>query len=121
MKSLLIDVLNEEVKVVEVENGLEDYYKYLNCDCIDIASRKIGRKYYDIVVDDEGLLKSEPKISAINDLGGVMLVGNLMVLNSKDGELTTLTNDDIKYIKKRIVKLGTRKHPTPYPMLKVEY
>lgn len=34
MKMLLLDVQNNDVKVVEA-NGLEDYYKYIGCSVID--------------------------------------------------------------------------------------
>ena len=111
MKSLLLDVVEKTTKVVNPET-LEDYYSMIGCSCIDIVTRKIGKKYFDIIVDDNGLLKNDPIISAIDDLGRVMLVGSLIIcgLADDEGELTDLSDKDIEYIKKRIIPLDTRMH-----------
>ena len=111
MKALFIDTINKEVKAVNPQS-LDDYYKLIGCKCIDIVSRKIGRKRYEIICDDNGLLTDDPLISAIDDLGRVMLVGSLIVCGNVDskGDLTDLTANDIQYIKKRVQKLDTRKH-----------
>ena len=110
-KALFLDTINKSTRVVDV-NTLEDYYKLIGCRCIDIVTRKIGRKVYDIICDDEGALTDDPLISAIDDIGRVMLVGNLIVcgLADDEGELTDLNPADIRYIKKRVQTLDTRKH-----------
>ena len=111
MKALLIDTVNKEVKQVN-PGGLEDYYDLIGCDLVDIVTRKIGRKYYDIICDDEGTFVEDPLISAIDDIGRVMFVGNLIICGkvNSEGDLTDLTSNDISYIKKRIQKLDTRMH-----------
>lgn len=111
MKALLLDTQEKQVKTVNPK-VLDDYYKLIGCRCIDIVTRKIGRKTYDIIVDDEGALIDDPLISAIDDLGRVMLVGNLIIcgLADDEGELTDLTANDIRYIKQRIHTLDTRRH-----------
>ena len=87
-------------KKIECGN-LDDYYKYLECDCFDIANRKIGGKRFDVFVDDEGLLKENPIPTAINGSGNVMLVGNLIFANHDyEGNTTSLSDDDIEIIKK---------------------
>lgn len=55
-------VLNPKtgLKYGVVCNGLSDYYREIGCDCIDITSRIIGGKPFDIICDDEGLLKDNP-------------------------------------------------------------
>jgi len=116
IKAILVDVMKETSKVVEIETELEAYYKALDCDCIDIVTRQIGRKTFSIVCDDEGIYR-QPKISAIDNLGNVMLMGNLLICNRKGPELDSLTADDIKYIKERIVDQGTRMYPKGYPMV----
>ena len=60
MKMLLLDVENREVKVVEA-NGLDDYYKFIGCRCIDIVRRWIGDVVVEIVIDDEGAIVDKPK------------------------------------------------------------
>lgn len=111
MKALLIDTVNKQVRQVNPE-GLDDYYELIGCELVDIVTRKIGRKFYDIICDDEGTFVDDPLISAIDDLGGVMFVGNLIICGrvNNEGELTDLTNNDIQYIKKRIQTLDTRMH-----------
>lgn len=118
MKGILLDIKNNEVRTVEA-NGLYDYYEMLNCDTIDIVRRRIGRRWYEIICDDEGLMKSDIKISAIGNLGNTMLVGSLLIcgLVDEEGELTDLTDADIKYIKERILTMATRKYPDGYLML----
>ena len=87
-----------EVKEVTITNELESYYKLLDCDIIDCAVRRIGTKLFDIICDDEGLLKSDPKVTAIAG-SGVALVGNLFICNHDDkGNWTSLSDTDIAMI-----------------------
>ena len=120
----LIDVANEQARPVTVEHSLESFYKLLDCDMIEIAPRRIGfphhnrtTKIYDIICDEEGLLKDSPKISAIDNIGSPMLVGNLLIVNMGEEDVESLTPDDIAYIEKYVELQATRKYPTPYPML----
>lgn len=84
---------------VECED-LDDYYEVLECETIDIVVRKIGGEAYDIICDDKGLLKDDPKISAVSPEGRVMLVGNLIFARHNDqGETISLTNDDMDQIR----------------------
>lgn len=122
IKAYLIDVINETHHVVEIENKLEDYYRELHCDLIDIQCRKIGEKFFDVICDDEGLFKEPAKISAVDNLGSPMFVGNLLIVNSKGGETTTLTDLDVEYVAERVEKLCTQNFIKGYPMLtQVEY
>jgi len=54
MKAILIDSINKEVKEVEIGKGIDEMYKFLNCQYFTVAS------YLDkqdaIFVDDEGLM-----------------------------------------------------------------
>ena len=56
MRGLLLDVMENKVEVVEV-NGLDDYYRLIGCSLVDITQREIAGKYYEIICDDEGLLR----------------------------------------------------------------
>lgn len=123
---LLIDVKSKTVSVETIEDHLHAYYELLNTDLIDIQARVIGhrkKKQYAIVCDDEGLLKHEPQISAIDNVGRVMFVGNLFIVkNGQDGELDSLEKEDVDYLSRFIQMQGTARFPDPYPMLhQVEY
>ena len=119
---VLVDVENEKVEAMEIEDELDSFYKILNCSTIDIVVRNIGgrhKKAFDIVCDDEGLFKEPQKISAIDNLGNVQLVGNIFITGTadSDGNLTSLSASDVAYITSRVQKMGTRKFPDGYPML----
>lgn len=96
IKSILIDVKNKKAEALEIEPTLQNYYKLLDCDLIDITERKIGEYWYDIVCDDEGLLKENQIPSAVNSKSEVQLVGNLLLMNHDgEGNETSLTDEQI--------------------------
>lgn len=103
MKSLLIDVKRCVVEEVEVTK-YTDFYKYIGCSAFDVAGRYIGdeNRWYDIFVDDIGMLREEVIISAINGTD-IMLAGNLVITKTaENGEQLPLSDDDIKYLYKYI-------------------
>lgn len=119
MKMLLLDVQNNEVKVVEA-NGLEDYYKHIGCDLIDIVRRKIGDLTVEIVCDDEGTFCEHPKVSAIDIIGQPCLYGNLLIASGRvtgDGNLTELTEEEIEYIKQFIIEVTTTYYKEPFKVI----
>ena len=109
MKMLLLDVENRDVKMVDA-NGLDDYYRLIGCRTIDIVSRSIGDIRVEIVIDDEGALVDNPKISAIDIDGTPMLFGNLLVASGRvtdDGELTELTKAEVKDLMNNLATITT--------------
>ena len=118
MKMLLLDVWNNDIKMVEA-NDLEDYYRLIGCRTIDIVSRTIGDVKVEIVCDDEGALVNNPKVSAIDIDGTPMLFGNLLVASGRvteDGELTELTQEEIDEIMDNIATITTSVYKEPYPV-----
>lgn len=114
----LIHVNSGTAGPITIEKSLDSYYNILNCDCIDIVTRAIAGEKYDIVCDDEALLKDNPLISAIDDGLNPALCGNLFVVRFDGNEdLASLDERDIRHIEQYIRSYGTRKHPSPYPML----
>lgn len=105
LKGLLIKADIEgnkiETKVMETSE-LRDFYKMLECSVIAITDRKIGDKSYNIVCDDEGLLKEKriPTFCSVNKEGLVneFIVGNIFICNNEGDELTDLTDEDIEEI-----------------------
>ena len=104
MRAYLLDVENKTRNAVEIDDTrhLEEYYKYLNCSIVDITSRKIGGKWFDIIADDEGLYKENPIVSALTSENEPALVGNLLFCNydTETGEETSLTDEDIAHLEK---------------------
>lgn len=126
MKMLMIDVENRKVEMVEA-NGLNDYYKLIGCRTVDIVHRTIGDDIeVEIVLDDEGALVNQPKISAISPEGTPMLYGNLLVASGRvtdDGELTELDEDEVEAILTwNVATITTSIYKEPYPVfVEVDY
>lgn len=130
IKAFYIDPETDTAEPRTVEDSLSAFYQLLHCSSIEIVTRRIGSAYrtgaygrgyrrYSIICDEEGALIEDPKISAINDYGDVMLVGSLLIVGLPDdeGELTDLTDDDIKHIRRYVMPLSTRRHPEGWYML----
>ena len=102
VRGFLVDVTTGEAKVVVFEDKLENIYNLLNVELIDVTERKIGEHVYDIVCDDEGLLK--PNVpSAYNGKGEPVLVGSLLLVNhDEEGNFCDLTNEQIVELKGKI-------------------
>lgn len=124
MKMLLLDVENNEVKMVEA-NTLDDYRKFIGCRYIDIVRRWIGDVVVEIVIDDEGALVDNPKVSAIGVDGTPMLYGNLLIASGRvtdDGELTELTGAELDELMDNIATITTSVYTEPYPVfVEVDY
>ena len=86
-------------------NDYTDFYPLLNASCFDITYRSIGdeKRRFEIYVDDEGLLKEKPIVSAISSDKENILVGNLVIAkHNNEGCQIDLTDDEIDYIWKYI-------------------
>ena len=101
MKGILLDTINQEIKEVDCANDIHEWYKLLNTDIVEMPERQIGGKYYTIICDEEGLLKPEPIISAMNSGIDTMFVGNLLIFNidRENCDVTDLSKEDIENIK----------------------
>lgn len=99
-----VDGTNE---IVEIEDTLDNLYKVCNCSCIDIVVRKIKGKPFDIVLDDEGLLKTDFQISAVREDYRETLVGNLLIVkNDGKGNLKSLNQEEIDLVRGSINEYG---------------
>lgn len=110
MKGLLIDVHNAKIQEVEVSE-LDDYYKWIGCENIDITSRKIGGRIYDIICDDEGFFHDPVLVSAVDSEKNAMLVGKLIVMGNSDGDeiLHGLSDEELKHLKKNLADIGVER------------
>lgn len=94
-------VLNEKgFEVQNIADKLSEYYKLIECTTIDIVVRMIAGKAYDIICDDEGLFKENPRVTALWKDFTPALVGNLIFAHhDTEGNMTGLTDDEIQSIK----------------------
>lgn len=96
---VLVNVDRNEISIQTLPANLEGYYKALDCTCIDIVSRRIGGEEFDIICDDEGLLKAHPIISAISSDRQPMLVGNLFIVKySGAGDIRSLDDREAAHV-----------------------
>jgi hypothetical protein len=126
---MITGILVEAAKasVVEISDELESYYKLLDCSLIEFTERKIltgkptedkDEKNFNIVCDEEGLLKPDPKISAIDIYGNPELVGKLFITGlAKNGNLTSLSKEEQDRVLRGCRKFYTRFHPEGLMML----
>lgn len=111
MRGLLV----KELSVIEVmASELDEYYNLIGCDTIDIVRRRIGGKYFDIICDDEALLKPEPIPTMFDTDKQPIIFGNVIIAGEADamGEMTDLTNEDIELIIENlgILSIGGKKY-----------
>ena len=82
--------------VVDVDD-LEKVRELINCDCIDIVQRKIGTRAYNIICDDEALLKQGPIMSTFNfKTFQPDIFGNVLICSGEinGDELVSLTAEE---------------------------
>lgn len=106
MRGLLIKGMDvTEVRASE----LEEFYELMEIDIIDIVVREINGKYYDIICDDEALLKEQPIPTMLDVDEMPMIFGNIIIAGLADetGNMTDLTDEDIANItdKLGVIKL----------------
>ncbi len=105
MKLILLKP-GENYKIVELskDHELDDLYQLIECHCVDCVSRKVGNKFFDFWIDDNGLLKDKLFTTCFNmeEEGGncyEVLCGNILIANfDSNGEMVGLTEDDINLI-----------------------
>ena len=116
IKGILFDGANEP-KVVEIEKDLQAYYELLDCDIIDIITRRVknhlGETNITIIVDEEGLLKNRtiaPSGYLINN-GKIqeILLGKIFVCDEdENGEPISLSDEKIQTILESVVIVFTK-------------
>ena len=111
LKGVLVDVINDKVEEHEIDhNNYKAFYPVLNCDCFDIVTRKIGKHYYDIYCDDEGLFKEDNPVAIVTEskYGEVVeqIVGNCFICKSDDeGNSISLTPKEITEVLGQVVAI----------------
>ena len=102
IKVLFLDVEKEAkaFQMLEIEDDYKQYLKILRIDTLDIVRRNIAGKPYQIVIDDNGRLKTAPICSVEDHNGYPELYGNIIItgLCDNEGNLTSLTQKDVENI-----------------------
>ena len=86
-------------KLMNIPHDLSTFYELINCDNIEVVTRKIGTRTYTIICDEEGLFKRYPIVSMISDKPTSYLVGNLIITSHTEcGEFVGLSDEEIKEV-----------------------
>lgn len=124
MIGYLIDVENDKSGIVEIKDGdhLGQFYKLIGCECIDIAVRKVGGRPYNVVLDDEGLLVSNPTFSAIDGGMHAMLAGSIILFGiGDDMDLTSIVDEDVVNIRDNMYEVFDFDRMGTHPVVVMEY
>lgn len=112
MRALLLDAFNKDIRVINPD-GLQDYYSLLNCSSVDVISKNISDKRFNLIFDNEAELLETHRPSAIDDCGQVVLFNNLIITGegNLEGDFKDITDEEIEYVKKYIHTVRTSKYP----------
>lgn len=92
--------------VIDGVTNLDMVYEDLRCNLIDIISIKADNgRTYDIICDDEGLLRADFNIVLYVDLEPVLAGGVLITRSNEQGENIGLDPVDVRYFKENIQSL----------------
>lgn len=111
-------------ELVEIEDDFSSFYAILGCDTIDFVTKKIGGKYYNVIRDELGNFTSDIIFTMMDPNNTQdMIPGTIIItgMADNDGNLTSLSNEDAKHIRKYInytvrrgqEEGGTRKRLSP--------
>lgn len=111
MRAYYINSETDEHGAIDVEPRLDEYYRLIGCRCVDFAVREISGRSYNIVLDDEGLLKPN-RITAASLQSNAFgtqerLAGNLLIFGVDEDDFEhgcrSLTDDELLLIRRRMV------------------
>ena len=89
---------NTSKKTIKRQHRITSTLPLLDCDTIDITTRIINKQYFDIIVDDNGLLIDNYIFSYFENKEP-QLAGNLLFTKSnEEGENIGLTNKQMTHI-----------------------
>jgi hypothetical protein len=126
MLGLLINVKDNEIHEIEIDenNVLKDIKEAIGCDLVDVvADINVGGRRYDIIVDDEGLLKEDRKPAARCMDAEQILFGNIVLLNHDydNQEWKSLSKSDVSNINEHIYGIRDRITDEVSPLLEYKY
>ncbi|MBQ9713701.1 MAG: hypothetical protein IJV83_00070 [Clostridia bacterium] len=97
---------NKRPAVMEIPSDREVFKQLIGQKELGFTSRYISGKRYTIIHDDMGRLRPLAKLSMTDSRLDAPIVGNIIITGAEDkeGDLTSLTNSDIKAIDERKLK-----------------
>lgn len=113
MKKMLAYYLNPKTDTFGGEPILDDlkcFYDMLDCELVEMHDYKLGDKWFNFIMDEEGLFKDDLRIGACDENMEFPIIGSVLITGEPDdeGELTTLTQEDVEYINQFIKPIAYR-------------
>ena len=110
------DILTAEY--LTIFDDLSDFYREIDCHTIDIVQRRFKGRLFDIICDDEALLKAEPGLptslwfnekreKGVPELLEGLFGTLLLCHNDGHGELTSVTPEDLIKVQQAYTIAGT--------------
>lgn len=113
MRNIKVAIVKEQATEVvfdTIKDDLNVFYSLIDCDTIDIVTRRIGGKEYDIICDDEALLREFPTVTFLSLQGSEMSIyGGIIIAGVHDPEsedLASLTEEDCENIRNHIMRVS---------------
>ena len=113
MKNIKVAIVKEQAMEVvfdTIKDDLDVFYSLIDCDTIDIVTRRIGGQEYDIICDDEALLREFPTITFLSLQGSEMSIyGGIIIAGVHDPDredLASLTEEDCENIRNHIMRVS---------------
>lgn len=111
MRAYYVNSETDEHGPIDIEPKLEEYYRLIGCRCVDFAVREIDGNRYNIILDDEGLLKPNRVIavSVQSNAFGTQehLAGNLLIFGVDPDDYEhgcrSLTDEELLQIRHRMI------------------
>ena len=87
--------LESHIRNIDDTDKLNEYYRYLDCHCIDMATIDVDGHAYDVVCDDEALLRY-PLVPSLYISEEQVFFGNLAFVKiDEEGESVGLDREDM--------------------------
>ena len=113
MNVLLLDTSKPEPQIIDTEGGLNEWYRLIGCNLIDITVYEIDGQEYDFIFDDEGLFQERAKPTVLTAEGEPLNVGNIVICKcDEEGAESGLNVSDIEAIRKHLVILTEKTDQT---------
>ena len=103
IRGYFVNAADATAETIEFEDEVSEYHRLLGCDLFDIATRYIEGHEFLFFVDDVGLLREDPRVTAIDEEGHPALVGNLVVVardRDDPAEVRSLTDEELGVLRR---------------------
>lgn len=127
IKGVLANPYTQDFKACEVEiTDYTSWYDILDCECIDIIELKIGDIWCDVIIDDEGKIKSASGLPSIviyhNNRVYDLIMGKAFICahNGHGGE-TSLTDEQLEMVLASVQTYTHGLEHTIYKMIEAKY